>query len=216
MTANAKKNAAAKAKAEALAAKRAKDLLAAQQKTNKLAQDQALLKKQSALFDLQQIELVAALQGKLSDDERKRVELQLALLQGNEAAAAKLSTEIANSIDKTGNLAKYLQTLPDAANPFKNWSTYLDAIEAQAARIAAMGGSKTSDVPPATNSFAFPDLQKYILSPELQSGINNAQSSVPPIVVTIDGKAIATALQDQSLSGNNTAVTRTTGNFSAI
>jgi hypothetical protein len=33
------------------------------------------------------------------------------------------------------------------------------------------------------------------------------------IVLEIDGKAIAYALQDQSMSGNNTSVNRTRGSF---
>jgi hypothetical protein len=35
----------------------------------------------------------------------------------------------------------------------------------------------------------------------------------PPIVIEIDGKAIAYALQTQSMSGNNTSVDRTRGSF---
>jgi hypothetical protein len=101
-----------------------KQRLALQKQADAAAQKQALLKKQTTLFDMQQIELVASLKNNLSEQDRKRVELQLALLQRNEEEAKKLSTEIANSIDKTGNLAKYLQTLPDGNNPFKSCDAY--------------------------------------------------------------------------------------------
>lgn len=183
----------------------------------KAIKEQAALAKQSALFDLQQIELVAALKGKLSDEDRKRAELQLAILQGNEDEAKRLSTEIANSIDKTGNLAKYLQTLPDANNPFKNWAAYLDAIEAQAARIARMGGGGTggATTAPSTNVSIFPDPSASQAEANRERGNLYGTGNVGSqnIVVQIDGKTIASALLDQSLSGNQAYVDRRTGGF---
>jgi hypothetical protein len=71
---------------------------------------------------MQQIELIAALKGKLSDEDRKRVELQLALLNENTTAADALTKQILMAQDATGNLYKYFQQTPDAKNPF----AYLD------------------------------------------------------------------------------------------
>jgi len=176
---------------------------------------QALLKKQNSLFDIQQIELIAALKGKLSDEDRKRAELQLALLQGDEATAAKLSTELANAIDKTGNLSKYLATLPDANNPFKNWSAYLDAVEAQAARIAAMSSQAMAGSSVSTNVGT--GLNTPLPAGSLDYGGNVIGAPVPnftpQITVQIDGKTIASSLMDQSLSGNQSYVDRRTGGF---
>jgi hypothetical protein len=135
MTSDAKTQATARKKAETAAAKRARELAAAQVKQTKAIKEQTLLKKQSSLFDLQQIGLIAALKGQLSDDERNRVKLQLALLQGNEEEAARLTNQIALAQDATGTLAKYLQTLPDANNPFKSWDAYLKAIEDRIKKI---------------------------------------------------------------------------------
>lgn len=181
---------------------------------------QALLKKQGTLFDMEQIQLVAALKGKLSDDERNRVLLQLALLQGNEDAAKKLSIEIANSTDKTGALAKYLTSLPDANNPFKNWSTYLDGIQKQVASItgATIGAGGNTQVSPnaPVNSYGAANLPMYQpggygLNPASNAPLEGSYQA--PIVVQIDGKTIASTLMDQSLNGNQTYINRRTGGF---
>jgi hypothetical protein len=160
---------------------------------------QALAKKQSSLFDLEQIQLVAALKGQLTEEERKRVKLQLALLMENESEATKLSREIANAIDSTGALAKFLTTLPDAKNPFANWSNYVAAAAAVPMNGAGLdfGGNKIGSAvgggftPPATGTYG----------------------GSAPVVVQIDGKTIASALMDQSLSGNQAYVNRRTGGF---
>jgi len=83
---------------------------------------QAALKKDAGIFDMQQIQLIAALKGKLSEDDRKRVELQLALLNENVTAADSLTKQILMAQDATGNLYKYFMQTPDAKNPF----AYLD------------------------------------------------------------------------------------------
>ena len=76
--------------AEIAAAKRAKELaaltkkqLASQKALTAEQKKQAALTKAGSIFDLEQIQLIAALKGKLSDEDRKRVELQFALITGN-------------------------------------------------------------------------------------------------------------------------------------
>lgn len=159
---------------------------------------QALAKKQSALFDLDQIQLVAAIKGKLTEEEQKRVKLQLALLMENESEAAKLSREIANAIDQTGALARFLTTLPDAKNPFANWNNYVAAAAAVPMNGAGLdfGGNKIGTPVP---NFTPPSAGTY--------------GAAAPVVVQIDGKTIASALMDQSLSGNQAYVNRRTGGF---
>lgn len=121
------------------------DKLAKVQKDNtKELKRQTAEKKQQGLFDLQQVGLIAALKGKLTDEERDRIKLQLALLQGNESEATKLTEKIAKSIDATGHLATYLRTLPDAKNPFAGWKGYLDAVELQAKRVAEFSAAGTA------------------------------------------------------------------------
>ena len=222
--------------AEAAAAKRNKEMLALQNKQVKAQKaltaeqkKQALAKKQSALFDLDQIQLIAALQGNLSEQERLRVKLQLALLTENTSEADKLSQRLANSIDSTGQLAAYLRTLPDAKNPFEAWDKYLDGI---LKKIATVTGSSIStpegaitpapvtpvipktNVPnnPITNTLG--GAGGTNITPQAYGNLYRGMgSSQPTIVVQIDGKEIASAVQNQGLQGNNPIVDRLLGQF---
>jgi len=124
------KDAAARAKKLADAQIKASKALTAEQKK------QAALKKSATLFDLDQAGILAALQGKLSAEDRKRLELQFAILTGNAKEAEKLTYEIAKSQGLTETLARYLASLPDARNPFTAWSAYLDDLAKKAASVA--------------------------------------------------------------------------------
>jgi hypothetical protein len=113
--------------AEAAAAKRAKEVAALTKKqvasTKALTAEQKkqnTLKKAATVFDLDQIQLIAALKGKLSEEDRKRIEAQLALLNDNDALAQKLTREILMAQDATGGLYRYFLTIGDAKikNPF--------------------------------------------------------------------------------------------------
>lgn len=197
------------------AAAAAKKLTAEQKK-------QALLKKQSTLTDMEQIQLVAALKNQLSKEEENRVKLQLALLQGNEDEAKRLSTEIANSIDKTGNLAKYLQTLPDANNPFKNWDGYLKSIQAQVDALNKTNPKlPTTETPspvnaPATNAQDFSGFALPTTMPGTAGSAAQFGSSTPwaqAVNVYIDGKQLTDAVQNQALNGNTTFINRSVGAF---
>jgi hypothetical protein len=227
------KDDAARKKAEADAAKRAKELAklaAGQVKAQKALtaeqKKQALAKKQSALFDLDQIQLVAALQGKLSDEERLRVKLQLALLTENTTEADKLSQRLANSIDSTGELAAYLRALPDAKNPFLGWDEWLKTFTKNLANV-------TGATIPSTNGGVSPAPITTPLTNAVPSGVFNSLGSVDastrtadearrlyggmgssqPIVIQIDGKEIASVVQNQGLQGNNPIINRLGGGW---
>ena len=182
---------------------------------------QAAAKKQSALFDLEKIGLVAALQGEISKEEKLRLELQLALLTGNDALATKLSTQLANSIDSTGKLAKDLTTLPDAKNPFASWSAYLDMIIEKARLAAAFGGVSTGSTARG-ESFASltPTVQDLITGGGTggRAGVDASGN----VYVTVNGSvvsdqdlvvAIENGLQKRSLSGAPSVIGRISGMF---
>jgi hypothetical protein len=219
------------AKQKKIDAERAK-LTAAQVKAQKALtaeqKKQAMAKKQSALFDLDQIQLVAALQGNLSKEEELRVKLQLALLTNNTTEADKLSQRLANSIDSTGQLAAYLRALPDAKNPFLGWDAWLKTFTQNLATVTGSTipttGGGVSPAPitpviPATNLPSNPitnmlgggnaSTRTAQEAARLYGGMGSSQQ----IVVQIDGKAIASALQDQNLSGVNSNVDRLLGQF---
>ena len=166
-----KQAAAAKTKADAKNLAIQKSLNKVNQANLNTQKQSALTAKQSLLFNQNAISEVAALKGKLSDEERKKVELMLALELGNTYQAAILSQQVAKAYDQTGQLAAYLRDLPDASNPFAYWDMYLNGIAAKVNSIAAPGtvlggmniggqssggGSNTTAIPtpviPASNS----------------------------------------------------------------
>ena len=224
--------------AEATAAKRAKELAALQTKQVKsqkaLTEEQKkqnALKKAGTIFDLEQIQIIAALQGNLSKEERTRLEAQFALLNGNAAVATALTKQILMSQDATGQLYKLFQTIPDARNPFAYLEEYLNGLARKAATVLSGGATGTAPVTPTNVTPTFTGTPfgqagssqeaaaiRQLGTPFGQAGGNGSgfvgtPFGQAPIVVQIDGKAVATALQDSSLSGISSSVNRTYGSF---
>jgi hypothetical protein len=95
-------------------------LIASNKKLTAEQKKQAALKKAGTVFDLEQINLIAALKGKLSADDKLRAEAQLALLNDNDVLATQLTKQILMAQDSTGKLYQYFLTIGDTKikNPF--------------------------------------------------------------------------------------------------
>ena len=223
------KNAAAAAKAEADAKKRAKELLAAQTKNTAELKKQAALKKDGTVFDMQQIELIAALKGKLSDDDRARAELQLALLNGNADAADKLTKQILMATDATGNLYKYFQQTPDAKNPFGYLDTWIADFQKKlnalqfpvpattgtytpaglAPELAAIGvvAGYGAGTPMTVANQASTTLGNGLYGMQTVSDVSGNGSSSAPVIYNYFGGSVVTdqALLDQVMNGTQLA-----------
>jgi len=209
---------AAAVKASAAQVKATKALTAEQKK-------QAALKKAGTVFDLEQIQLVAALKGKLSKEEEIRVQAQLALLNGNDALATKLTNQILAAQDASGNLAKFLSALPNAKNPFEYLDAYLSYLAGKAAAIltnqpvptAPSTGNTTKPVVPSTNVPTLPS--DGMISYNVLTGLNYNPNANVKVELTLNAnddvsRAIANNLQQSSLSsGNQTYINRRTGGF---
>jgi hypothetical protein len=228
----------ATAAAKAAEAKRVKELIAIQKK--QIASQKALtaeqkkqlaLKKAGSLFDLEQVQLIAALKGRLSDEDRKRVELQLALLTGNVSEAQKLAYEVAKAAGLTESLARSFANLPAAKNPFEAWDEYLNGLMKKVNAILAGNPVPAAVIPTniTPSSVGTPFGQagssqeaaaiRQLGTPFGQAGGNGSGyigtpfGQAQPIVVQIDGKTVASALQDTSMSGIPSAINRTYGSF---
>ena len=95
----------------------------------KAERDAQTLKKAGTMFDIDKIQIIAALQGKISDEEKLRLQLQFALLIGNAAEAERLSNQLAISQAATTQLAMAIAKLPAALNPFAEFPKWVqDAI----------------------------------------------------------------------------------------
>ena len=216
-------------KLEKDALKRARELANQQKKLTDEQRKQAALKKLGTVFDLEQANLIAALKGNLSEDERRRAEAQLALLNGNEKAAASLTKQILMSQDATGALYKLWQSLPDARNPFAYLDDYLNGLAKKAAALLAGQNAPASvlpsNVPPsistnATNAsgFAYANTIAGTSGSDTQFGSQTPWALAVaalnrPVVVQIDGKAVASSMQNESLSGVPAGVNRSSGMF---
>jgi hypothetical protein len=111
--------------------------LKVQQKSLKVQQDQAKLKKGQGLLDIEAAGVLAALQGKITENEKLRLELQLALLTGNAKEADRLSNALLLSQVQTTGLASFIANLPKALNPFADYPAYVQMALAELAKLAA-------------------------------------------------------------------------------
>ena len=199
---------------------------------------QAALKKAATIFDLDQVQILAALKGNISDEERKRLELQFALATGNTLEAQRLTFELARAQGLTVAIAKDLASLPQAANPFASWEAYLDMLMAKARAVASVGNgtnvvgtpfgqAQTNTVPgntytgtPFGQAGSFVDTMG---TPFGQAGGNGSGYIGTPFGQSIELKitgegditnAIAKGLQNQSLStGNSSTINRRSSAF---
>lgn len=216
-----KEKAAALAKMEAAAKKRALDLAKATKKAKDEQKKADALKKASNLFDMDQIQIIAALKGKVTEEEAKRLELQLAILTGNADQASRLAYEVAKAQGLTESLARYFANFPDAKNPFELWTSYLDKIEEQVKRIALQnafpvitgGGGGVTGSPEGSVSTPTDNLYQKIINEglargETQATINSSlrytaqgqqamgQSPVVNVQITLDGQEITGAVSN--------------------
>ena len=125
---------------EEAAIKREKELeklrskqLKEQTKLNRLKQISLMLIQKESRFDLNRIQLAAALQGKLTDEERKRVEelmliedIKQAIAEKDVDKAEKLLDELNKVRTETEALAETLLDL-EAGNPFSKWPEYFES-----------------------------------------------------------------------------------------
>jgi hypothetical protein len=160
---------AARKKAELEAAKRAKALAALQTKAAKDAakreREAQMLKRAGTVFDMENIQIVAALQGKVTEEQRLRLTALLALNNDNAEAADKLTSAILAlqgpafqalgvTIQTSDNAKTVIErmidaqtrlfllnsgiaNIPKAKNPFEDWLSIMAKIIADLDTIAA-------------------------------------------------------------------------------
>lgn len=196
--------------------KRAQALAKIDKDRLKVAKEQTALQKAGTLFDIQQAGIIAALKGEITNEERKRLELQLAILTGNTSEASKLAGEIAKSQGLSQQLAAYLASMPDAKNPFTAWKSYLDMIESQVARIAA-GNVQTVPTSMATGygvtgtQYALPQGSTQTSAAGVEFTVNVNAGSI--IAQESLQDVLRDTLLDASLSAKFAAIFRQGGSF---
>lgn len=168
LTLSEKKQQEALAKLEANAVKRNKELLALKKKqvstqkemtADKLKQEaldkaSLALAQGQKLFDDEGIQLAAAAQGKLTEEERTRLalktdiyNLEAAINEGNLTAAAKLANSMVLNAQKLAELRTDMIGLNDVPNPFTGWLLTIQQLAYELSQAAM--------IKPVTNASVF-------------------------------------------------------------
>jgi hypothetical protein len=122
--------------------------------TLKVSKDQLKLAKAKAIFDIQKIQIEAALKGKISEEERIRLMLLRAIAEENIEDIDKY-TKMLNEVQ--GKVTDLQSTLAevyamDAGNPFVSWEIGLDGVQRALIEINGQSIALTSTI--AQNSLA--------------------------------------------------------------
>jgi hypothetical protein len=127
------------AKLEADAIKRQKALLALQKKQSdaakKAAAEKAKLDKAASVFDLQKIQIAAALKGKISEEEKTRLLLMQAIADEDAAKAEELQKKLEDIQKKNAKIAADLLAIGQTKDPFSTWATSLALAVAQLSKL---------------------------------------------------------------------------------
>jgi hypothetical protein len=127
----------ARAKAEADAAKRAKELLAltkksvkAQEALNKKKKEEGILGEIAKRFEMERIQIAAALGGQINDVERLRLELMQAILDEDVKRAIILEGQLIKAEAAAAELATLLDSLDEmVGDPFADWPKTITRIQ---------------------------------------------------------------------------------------
>jgi hypothetical protein len=100
----------------------AKTQLTISKATLKVSKDNLKLAKAKSIFDLQKIQIEAALKGKISEEERIRLKLMQAIENENIDQIDKYTKQLDEAQKKTGELVATLQSIKPLDDIFKNWN----------------------------------------------------------------------------------------------
>lgn len=160
--------------------------------TLKISKDQLKLAKAKAIFDIQKIQIEAALKGKISEEERIRLMLLKAIAEENMDDIEKYT----NMLNKVQGKVTELQTTlaevyaMDAGNPFISWEIGLDGVQRALIEINGQSIALTSSI--AQNSLAMGLLggasfaqalsgARYAAQAAASMGITGTIGGLPPV-----------------------------------
>jgi hypothetical protein len=208
----AKAEEAARKKAEAEAARRQKELLAltkkqvkAQQELNKKKKEEGILGELAKRFELDRIQIAAALGGQINDVERLRLELMQAILDEDVKRAIILEGQLIKAEAAAMELANLLDSLDEmVGDPFADWPGTIT-------RIKELLKNLNIKIPIET-LFAEKGLR---LDQEKMTVTKLERMDVNANNVYINGKVDETAVTNAAISGGGTLTEATVAAFLA-
>lgn len=213
-------NDAARKKAEAAAAKRARELAALQKKTLDTQKKSLALQKASNTLNLEAIGIEAALKGDISETDRLSLLLQKSILQGNATLATQLSDQLDSAIKRQNELRQSLLTTPKAPNPYEDWKIPADLLNYTAVSLGVSPETviNAPQTIPAQTTDATRELLDALLAAQAAQDKADAAARAAEsqsnifVKVEVDGTEInssaKTELTNQSLSGSFVNVNR--------
>lgn len=187
LAAEKKARADAKAAAAKLAAekKAAKAAAAAKIAADKLAAaNAAKLAKAQSIFDMDKIQIEAALKGKISADERLRLELQRAILNEDFDLADKLQKRLEASQRATAALQGTLAAIKPVPSPFTEWIKSLEDISKTLSKILGTPINMTSSSIMNPNQPGGPGIGAATPTPVTATVVTPTVVNPLPVVVT--------------------------------
>ena len=204
----------------------ASKLTAEEKKQLELKKAKSILDTSSKVLDIDLIQNVAALQGRITEDETKRLQLQQAILTDNASAAGKLAQELAAS--------QIAAMKAGATDPFASWTdgakSALAALQAVRTGLAGLGVPSVA-IP---STIATPALPAVTVPPSLSNtpmggyngpggvGAQGGSFYVGGQKITIDlnlngdlGQLVTASTVNNSANGNQNQLSRNF-NFSSV
>jgi hypothetical protein len=170
----------------------AKDQARVAKETLKISKDQLKLAKAKAIFDIQKIQIEAALKGKISEEERIRLMLLKAIQEENIEDIEKYTKMLNEVQGKVEGLKTILEETyaMDAGNPFISWEIGLDGVQRALIEINDQSIALTSTI--AQNSLAMGLLggasfaqalsgARYAAQGAASMGITGTIGGLPPV-----------------------------------
>jgi hypothetical protein len=193
-------------KADAIAAsKAAAAQTKATQALTKTTKENLKLAKAKAIFDLQKIQIEAALKGKISEEDRIRLLLLRAIAEENMADIEKYTKMLDEVQGKVTDLQDTLAEVyaMDAGNPFISWEIGLDGVQRALITINDQSIELTNTL--AQNSLAMGLLggasfaqalsgARYAAQAAAQMGVTGNLGDLPPVTTTTTTTPTVTAV----------------------
>lgn len=197
---------AAEIAAAAAAKKQQADMLAISKKSAKAQADMLKLAKAKSIFDLQKIQIEAALKGKISEEERIRLLLMRAIVEENMTDIEKYTKMLNDAQGKVTELQELLTEVyaMDAGNPFISWEIGLDGVQRALITINDQSIELTNTL--AQNSLAMGLMggasfaqalsgARYAAQAAAQAGIVGNLGTLPPVTSTTTTAPTVTNVQ---------------------
>jgi hypothetical protein len=211
-------NEAARKKAEAAAAKRAKELAALQKKSLDTQKKSLALQKAAKTLDLERIGIEAALKGKISETDRLSLLLQKSILEGNEGLATSLSKLLDAATKRQNELQQLLLNTPEAPNPYRNWKIPEELLNYTASSLGVSPETVINapeTIPQQTTDATRELLDALLAAEEARRKVEAADKAAGDVYVKVtlpDGTDVTgdakAELSNQALSGSFIGVNR--------